>query len=321
MSILHNRSSKKALKNNMFLKKTPRLILSFYKYFYIKDPQSYRDQIYKNFLQYQILGRVYIANEGINAQISIPVHIYSSFKKFLYQFDSELNNVRINKTFSFNNVYAFWMFSVKVKKNIVNDGIENPLFKFEHVGTYVNAEKVNLMIQNKKIIFIDMRNSYEYKIGRFPNAIEIKSNTFREQLKNIIKTMSYAKNEKIVMYCTGGIRCEKATSWMIFNGFTNVYHIEGGIIGYVNQAKRNRLPILFKGSNFVFDNRMSEKISEDVLSLCTQCNQPSNNYVNCMFNLCHLLFIQCHSCAINFKNCCSFDCMKQANVLLKKNNV
>lgn len=317
MSILHNYSSKKALRNDIFLKKEPRLILSFYKYFYVQDPKSYRDQIYKNFLKYQILGRVYIAYEGINAQISIPIYMYSNFKKFLYQFDPELNNLHINKTFHLNNVYAFWVFSVKVKKKIVNDGIQDPLFKFKNVGIYINAEKVNLMLKNKEIIFIDMRNSYEYKIGRFPNAIEIKSNTFREQLKNVIKTMSYAKDKNIVMYCTGGIRCEKATSWMIFNGFKNVYHIKGGIIGYVNQAKKNRLPILFKGKNFVFDNRMSEKISEDVLSLCKQCNKPSDNYVNCAFNLCHLLFIQCHNCEINFRNCCSFNCMKKYNISLR----
>ncbi|QIQ41386.1 MAG: rhodanese-related sulfurtransferase [Buchnera aphidicola (Aphis urticata)] len=310
MLTLYNDSNKKKLKNDMFLKNEPRLILSFYKYFYIQAPKDFRDKIYKNFLQYNILGRVYIAHEGINAQISIPIYMYSSFKRFLYQFDLQLNNLRINKTFNFNNIHAFWLLSVKVKKNIVNDGIKDPLFKFQNVGVYIDAKKVNLMLHDKETIFIDMRNSYEYKIGRFPNALEIKSNTFRKQLKNVITIMSYAKNKNIVMYCTGGIRCEKATSWMIFNGFKNVYHIEGGIIGYVNQAKKIGLPILFKGSNFVFDNRMREKISEDVLSVCKQCNQPSDNYVNCIFNLCHLLFIQCDNCAINFKNCCSLNCMQ-----------
>lgn len=310
MSILHNYISKKELKNNILLKNEPRLVLSFYKYFYIKELESFRDEIYKNFFEYKILGRVYISHEGINAQISIPIYIYSMFKKFLYQFNPVLNGLRINKTFHTNNVNAFWLLSVKIKKRIVNDGIKNPLFLFKNVGTYINAEKVNLMLNDKNTIFVDMRNSYEYKIGHFPNALEIKSNTFREQLKNVIKVMQYAKNKNIVMYCTGGIRCEKATSWMIFNGFKNIYHIEGGIIGYVNQAKKKRLPILFKGSNFVFDNRMIEKISEDIISVCKQCNKPSDNYVNCAFNLCHLLFIQCFNCSINFKNCCSFNCMK-----------
>lgn len=309
MSLLQNYVSKKELKRNIFLKNEPRLILSFYKYFYIKEPKNFRDKIYKKFFQYNILGRVYISYEGINAQISIPTNMYLRFKNFLYQFDPKLNNLRINKTFNFSNINAFFLLSIKIKKYIVNDGIKNPLFQFKNVGIYLNAEQVNLMFNDKKTIFIDMRNSYEYKIGHFPNALEIKSNTFREQLKNVIQVMNYAKNKKIVMYCTGGIRCEKATSWMIFNGFKNIYHIEGGIIGYVNQAKKNKLPIYFKGSNFVFDNRMSEKISDDIISVCKQCNQPSDNYVNCIFNLCHLLFIQCYNCRINFKNCCSSYCM------------
>ncbi|QFQ32535.1 rhodanese-related sulfurtransferase [Buchnera aphidicola (Aphis fabae)] len=310
MSILHNCISKKELKNHILLNRKPRLILSFYKYFYIKEPKNFRDEIYKNFFEYNILGRVYISHEGINAQISIPVNMYSVFKKFLYQFNPVLNGLRINKTFNINNTNAFWILSVKLKKYIVNDGIKDPLFKFKNVGKYINAEQVNLMLNNKDTIFVDMRNSYEYKIGHFPNAVEIKSKTFREQLKNVIKVMNYDKKKNIVMYCTGGIRCEKATSWMIFNGFKNIYHIEGGIIGYVNEAKKKRLPILFKGSNFVFDNRMSEKISKDIMSVCNQCRQPSDNYVNCAFNLCHLLFIQCGNCAINFKHCCSLNCMK-----------
>ncbi|QCI18901.1 rhodanese-related sulfurtransferase [Buchnera aphidicola] len=310
MSILHNQISKKELKKNIFLKNESRLILSFYKYFHILEPKKFRDKIYKNFSQYNILGRVYVSYEGINAQISIPTCMYIKFKNFLYTFNPALNNLRINVRFNINNINVFWVLSVKVKKYIVNDGIKNPLFKFKNIGTYINASEVNLMLNDGKTIFIDMRNSYEYKIGHFPNAVEIQSKTFREQLKNVVKIMHYAKNKHIVMYCTGGIRCEKATSWMIFNGFKHVYHIEGGIIGYVNQAKKNKLPILFKGSNFVFDNRMKEKISKDVISSCKQCNQPSDDYVNCAFNLCHVLFIQCHNCQINFKNCCSFTCMK-----------
>ncbi|WP_348769345.1 rhodanese-related sulfurtransferase [Buchnera aphidicola] len=311
MSMLYNCFSKKELKKNILLTNQPRLILSFYKYFCIQNLKEFRDKIYKSFSQYNILGRVYISHEGMNAQISIPTNMYLIFKKFLYQLNPLLNNLYINKTFNVNNTSAFWLLSVKIKKYIINDGITDSLFKFENVGIYIDAKTVNLMLNDKKTIFIDMRNSYEYKIGHFPNALEIKSKTFREQLRNLIKIMhDNNKYENIVMYCTGGIRCEKATSWMIFNKFKNVYHIKGGIIGYVNQAKKNKLPILFKGSMFVFDNRISEKISKDIISFCKQCNQPSDNYVNCCFSLCHLLFIQCNNCSINFKNCCSIDCMK-----------
>ncbi|MDE5285647.1 MAG: rhodanese-related sulfurtransferase, partial [Buchnera aphidicola] len=164
------------------------------------------------------------------------------------------------------------------------------------------------MIHDENVIFLDMRNSYEYRIGHFENAIEIKSTNFRSQLKLVVQKMNYAKKKKIVMYCTGGIRCEKATAWMIFNGFKNIYHIEGGIIGYVHDAKKNNLPIFFKGRNFVFDNRMSEKVSNDIISFCEQCNQSSDIYVNCKYNKCHKLFIQCKKCSNKFNTCCSVEC-------------
>lgn len=306
---LYNRVSKKELKKNILINEEPRFIVSFYKYFFIKSIKEYRDQIYKNFNKYHVLGRVYIADEGINAQISIPVKFYFRVIKFLYTLDSELKDLFINKSLN-DNGKAFWFLSVKIKKKIVHDGIKNLLFNPKKVGIYIESNEVNMMLKDRKTIFVDMRNSYEYEIGHFPNAIQIKSQTFRDQLQKVIKVMDYAKNKKIVMYCTGGIRCEKATAWMRFNGFKNVYHLKGGIINYVHNARKNNLPILFRGSNFVFDNRMSEKISDEVISFCKQCNQPSDKYVNCSFNLCHLLFIQCKNCAINFKNCCSEKCMQ-----------
>ncbi|ANZ22570.1 sulfurtransferase [Buchnera aphidicola (Diuraphis noxia)] len=308
MSVLYNTVAKKELKKRMLSEQVQRLTLSFYKYFNILEPQIYRDKIYENFYKYDVLGRVYIAKEGINAQISVPIKNYFFLKKFLYAFDSELNCIRINKSLS--SKKSFWVLSVKVRKKIVSDGINESFFNPKNTGVYIKSKETNIMLNDKETIFVDMRNSYEYAIGHFKNAVEIKSSTFREQLKNVIKIMKYAKEKKIVMYCTGGIRCEKATSWMLFNGFKYVYHIEGGIIGYVHDAKKNNLPILFKGKNFVFDYRMSEKISDDIISSCYQCKNLSDNYVNCKNNICHLLFIQCKNCANIFDGCCSFKCMK-----------
>ncbi|QCI22223.1 oxygen-dependent tRNA uridine(34) hydroxylase TrhO [Buchnera aphidicola] len=309
MSILHNISPRKQLKKQMLSDSTKRLNLCFYKYFEIKNPQEYRNTIYEHFYRNNILGRVYIANEGINAQISIPKTNYLILKKFLYHFDPCLNNLYINQ--SLNNEKSFWMLTVKVKEKIISDGIKEPFFDPNHVGVRIKSKAVNSMLNDKNTIFVDMRNSYEYEIGHFENAVEIKSKTFREQLQKVVKVMQYAKDKKIVMYCTGGIRCEKATAWMYFNGFQHIYHIQGGIIGYVNDAKKNNLPIFFKGKNFVFDHRMSEKISDDVISFCHQCNKSSDNYVNCKNNLCHLLFIQCINCFNIFNGCCSYNCIKK----------
>ncbi|QCI20500.1 rhodanese-related sulfurtransferase [Buchnera aphidicola (Brachycaudus cardui)] len=309
MSILHNIICKKKLKNRMLYETEPRLTLSFYKYFTIENTQEYRNHIYENFYKNDVLGRIYIAREGINAQISVPIKNYFFIKKILYESNSALNNLRINK--ALNNKKSFWVLSVKIRKKIVEDGITDPCFDPNNVGIYIKSKQVNMMLHDKETIFIDMRNSYEYAIGHFEKAIEIKSITFREQLKNVVTLMEYAKNKRIVMYCTGGIRCEKATAWMLFNGFKFVYHLEGGIIGYVHNARKNGLPILFKGKNFVFDYRMSEEISEDIISSCSQCDNASDTYVNCKNNICHLLFIQCQNCANIFNHCCSINCMEK----------
>jgi UPF0176 protein len=302
--------SRKELKKRMLFTNELRLTISFYKYFFINNPQYFRDEIYKFFFKQHVLGRVYVAHEGINAQISVFQRSYHVVKEFLYSLHPSLRNLRINKSLN-NRARSFWLLCVKVKKKIVQDGICNPLFDPNHVGEYIQAEQVNAMLNDNETIFVDMRNSYEYAIGHFEKAIEIKSMTFRQQLKDVIQLMQHAKDKKIVLYCTGGIRCEKASAWMIFNGFKHVYHIEGGIINYVRTAKKIGFPILFKGSNFVFDHRMCEKVSDDVLSHCRQCKEPSDNYVNCNYDPCHLLFIQCKYCSINYNHCCSVNCMKK----------
>ncbi|CAL4323170.1 rhodanese-related sulfurtransferase [Buchnera aphidicola] len=310
MLILHNRISKAELKKRFLFSQQPRITISFYKYFNIVNIQKYRDNIYKKFFKYHVLGRVYIANEGINAQISIPVKFYDIVNKIIQSSNSSLKNIRINK--ALNDIgQSFWVLSIKIKKNIVADGIKNTTFDPYDTGIYLQAPEVNAMIKNSNTILVDMRNYYEYKIGHFEGAINIKSNTFREQLQLIIKSLDYAKHKNIIMYCTGGIRCEKATAWMKFHGFKNIYHIEGGIIGYVSHAKKNNLPIFFKGKMFVFDYRMSEKISHDVISKCQQCHRKEDTYTNCAHHKCHRLFIQCHRCSIRFSNCCSIQCMNK----------
>jgi UPF0176 protein len=116
------------------------------------------------------------------------------------------------------------------------------------------------------------------------------------------------KDKNIVMYCTGGIRCEKASAYMLHNGFKNVFHLEGGIIEYTNKAKEQGLPLKFKGKNFVFDDRLGERITNDVISQCHQCGKPCDTHTNCKNDGCHLLFIQCEECAATYEGTCSSEC-------------
>jgi UPF0176 protein len=122
------------------------------------------------------------------------------------------------------------------------------------------------------------------------------------------------KENNIIMYCTGGIRCEKASAWMLQNGFKNVFHLEGGIIKYANSVIADNLPNKFKGKNFVFDGRLGEKIGTEVISVCHQCGKPCDTHTNCANEGCHLLFIQCSSCAAKYDGCCSSACATTYNL-------
>jgi UPF0176 protein len=203
---------------------------------------------------------------------------------------------------------SFWVLRIKQRSKIVADGIEDASFSMENKGNYVNAVQMNELISSPETIVIDMRNHYEYEVGHFVNAIEIPSDTFREQLPMAADMMKDKKDKNIIMYCTGGIRCEKASAYMLHHGFKNVFHLEGGIINYANQIKEEGLESQFKGKNFVFDDRLGEKITEDIISKCHQCGAPCDTHTNCKNDGCHLLFIQCPSCAETYAGCCTQAC-------------
>lgn len=307
MPVLHNRISNEVLKAKMLAETTPRVTISFYKYFNIDDPQTFRDSLYQSFYTLDVFGRIYIANEGINAQISVPETNLGAFKHTLFNAAPELNNVRLNFAVD-DNGKSFWVLRMKVRNKIVADGIEDPNFDPSIVGKYLKAEEVNKFIEKENTIFVDMRNHYEYEVGHFENAIEIPSDTFKEQLPMAVKMLEDNKDKNVVMYCTGGIRCEKASAYFRYKGFENVYHVEGGIIEYARDAKAKGLPLKFIGKNFVFDERLGESISDDVISQCHQCGNLCDTHKNCANDDCHLLFIQCEECAQKYSNCCSQQC-------------
>ncbi|CAL4323126.1 tRNA uridine(34) hydroxylase [Buchnera aphidicola (Eriosoma grossulariae)] len=309
---LCNLISNKKLKNQVMIESQSRITLSFYKYFNICNPILFRNNLYIFFNRLNILGRVYIAQEGINAQISVPEKIFFSFSSILSQFSSIFDDIHINQSID-NSNFSFWVLRIKVRKKIVSDGLNDTKFNIKKTGIYLNAESVNNMYSDPESVFVDMRNSYEYKIGHFDRAINIKKNTFRDQLKIIIDELIPYKYKNIVMYCTGGIRCEKSSAWLKYHNFKYVYQIKNGIIGYIHEARKKNLPIYFKGKNFVFDSRLVEKISDDVISYCRQCNCPCDSYVNCNYQKCHLLFIQCIKCNYKFNQCCSYLCQNKLN--------
>jgi UPF0176 protein len=306
MSVLHNRVSNKELKEKLYQENFPRTTISFYQYFAIQDAAAFRDELYKGLNELQVFGRIYVASEGINAQISVPTHLFENFKSYLYAIHG-LEGVRLNIAVN-DNGKSFWVLRIKNRSKIVADGIEDASFSMENKGNYVNAVQMNELLNSPETIVIDMRNHYEYEVGHFVNAIEIPSDTFREQLPMAADMMKENKDKNIIMYCTGGIRCEKASAYMMHHGFKNVFHLEGGIINYANQIKEEGLESQFKGKNFVFDDRLGEKITEDIIAKCHQCGTPCDTHTNCKNDGCHLLFIQCPSCAETYAGCCTQAC-------------
>jgi UPF0176 protein len=307
MAQLHNRISRRELKELILKDNTPRTTLSFYCYFEIKEPASFRDELYKNLKELAVLGRIYLAEEGINAQISVPTERLNAFKTHLYSYEP-MNGLRLN--IAVDEGKSFYVLDIKVRKKIVADGIHDTAFSMANKGKYVNAEEFNKLTADPDTVVIDMRNHYEYEVGHFEEAIEIPSDTFREQLPMAADMMNADKDKdkNIIMYCTGGIRCEKASAYMLHKGFKNVFHLEGGIINYVNQVKAKGLANKFHGKNFVFDQRLGERVTDEIISNCHQCGKPADMHVNCVNDACHLLFIQCEDCTKKMQGTCSKDC-------------
>jgi Predicted sulfurtransferase len=310
MPVLHNRISNEELKQRMLAEIEPRTTVSFYKYFNIAEPQLFRDELYRKFYDLQVFGRVYIANEGINAQISVPSGNYEAFRDALYASAPELDGIRMNIAVD-DDGKSFWVLRMKVRPKIVADGIEDPSFDPSRTGVYLKAKDFNELAEQKDTIIVDMRNHYEYEVGHFENAIEVPSDTFRDQLPMAVDMLKEQKDKNIVMYCTGGIRCEKASAYMLHNGFKNVFHVEGGIIEYARRAKEEGVPVKFIGKNFVFDERLGERITDDVIAQCHVCGTPCDTHTNCKNDGCHLLFIQCEACAEKLKGCCSDTCLDE----------
>lgn len=284
-----------------------RLTISFYQYHQIPNAQIFRDHLFINWDPLGVLGRIYVANEGINAQLSVPASNFHMFKAHLDSIDF-LKDVRLNIAVEQDNK-SFLKLKIKVRKKIVADGLNDDTFNVTDIGVHLKAKEFNEIIEQDDTILIDMRNHYESEIGHFKNADTPDVDTFRDSLPIITESIKgHEEDRNIVMYCTGGIRCEKASAYFKHKGFKNVFQLEGGIINYARQVEAEELENKFLGKNFVFDHRKSERISEDIISNCHQCGEPCDTHVNCANEACHLLFIQCESCKEKMDMCCSTDC-------------
>ena len=305
---LYNKVNKELLKEKLEQEGIERTTLSFYQYAHIANPQLFRDHFYLSLDEVGVLGRIYISKEGVNGQISVPTANLEAFKKTMDSVNF-LKGIRLNIAID-DDGKSFIKLKIKVRDKIVADGLDDSSFDVTKKGIHLTADKFNELTESEDTIVVDMRNHYESEVGKFKMAITPDVETFREALPVVEKMLEDKKDKNIVMYCTGGIRCEKASAYYKHRGFKNVYQLEGGIIEYAHQVESQGLENKFIGKNFVFDERLGERISEDIISKCHQCGKDCDDHTNCANEACHILFIQCSDCAKEYAQTCSSKCME-----------
>ncbi len=308
---LFNSIDRKVLMANLKAEPFVRKTISFYRYFILATPQEFRNQLYQDWAELNCFGRIYVAHEGINAQMSVPEVNFNAFLQTLNKHPI-FNKIPIKYAIE-DNGKSFYKLTIKVKPKLVADGLEDDAFDVTNVGRHLNAKDFHDLVETGEHIVVDMRNHYESEIGHFKGAICPEADTFREELTLITELLKDQKDSKLLLYCTGGIRCEKASAYLKHIGFKDVNQLHGGILEYARNIKQLNLESNFIGKNFVFDERMGESVNGQVIASCHQCGKPCDTHLNCANDLCHLLFIQCEECAKKYESCCSSECRDLKN--------
>ena len=302
---LFNKIDKEELKLALSNETFERFTASFYHYVKLSSPESFRNKLYIEWNQMHVFGRVYIASEGINAQVSIPEHNWDKFCDHLKTIP-ELGEISIKQAIQ--EGHSFYKLKIKVRNELVAYGVSEEAYDMRKVGKHLSAEEYNFAMDQDDSVVVDMRNYYESEIGRFDNALVPDVETSKELLPEVKKLLSGRENDKILLYCTGGIRCEKASSYLLHNGFKDVNQLQGGIIQYAHDIKEQGIDSRFKGKNFVFDDRLGERVTDDVISSCHVCDTSCDDHTDCKNDACHILFIQCEKCSELLNGCCSKEC-------------
>ena len=247
-------------------------VATFYKFIKLNDLEKLK-KLFVEFLEsQQIKGTVLLANEGINGAVAGNCSDISEFKSFLRKLDLLSDS---NFKISVSQKEPFPRLKVKLKDEIVSIGNEwaNPQ---KIVGQYIQPEEWNKLISQDDVLLIDTRNTYEHSIGTFKNSIQPKTTNFREfpQWVDRLESSEIDKDQKIAMFCTGGIRCEKASSLMKAKGFTNIYHLKGGILSYLEKIDESES--LWEGECFVFDDRvaLNHQLQIGSFDMCHGCRMP-----------------------------------------------
>ncbi|WP_355662436.1 rhodanese-related sulfurtransferase [Halomonas salifodinae] len=250
---------------------SPRIVVAaLYQFVTLEDFEALREPLRQTMLAHDIKGTLLLAREGINGTVSGTREAIDALLAWL-QADPRL--AALDHKESYCDAHPFYRTKVKLKREIVTLGVPG-IDPNDTVGTYVEPEQWNEVISDPEVLVIDTRNDYEVAIGSFEGAIDPKTTTFREFPDYVRQHYDPSKHKKVAMFCTGGIRCEKASSFMLKEGFEEVYHLKGGVLNYLEKVPEAQS--LWRGECFVFDNRVTVRhdLSRGDYDQCHACRMP-----------------------------------------------
>ena len=283
-------------------------VLLFYKYIFIEDPEKLKEQQLDWCLNNDIKGRIIVAAEGINGTVSGLIRDVENYKNFIRSY--KIFEDIIFKQDEADEI-AFMKMHVRLKEEIVNSNLRSTSLK--NGGKRLSpGELLEFYESGKEFIIVDARNWYESKIGKFRNALTPQLKNFREW-PEAVESLKDFKDKTVVTYCTGGIRCEKASAYMVEKGFKDVYQLEGGIINFTKKFPDT----YWEGGIFVFDERRvvepNSKNELKYISSCYFCGEPASYYINCHNLDCDKIIVTCHKCKADNDYCCSQECRNAPN--------
>ena len=283
-------------------------ILLYYKYVRIDDAELYAKRHLKFCKALGVMGRILIADEGINGTISGTPEQCDAYIQALHM-DPRFTDMEFKIDES--NEHLFRKIFVRYRSEIVTLNLEDDIDPNEITGNHLSPKEFMETLEKEDVLIIDARNDYEFDLGHFKNAIRPDVSSFREFPEWIKENLEKYKDKKILAYCTGGIRCEKFTGMLVREGYKDVNQLHGGIIKYSQHPDTRGKH--FEGKCYVFDERISVPVNfveeEKIVSKCKHCGKPSDRYINCAHMDCNLQFFCCEECDIEFKHSCSEECM------------
>ncbi|GAA4450546.1 rhodanese-related sulfurtransferase [Nibrella saemangeumensis] len=279
----------------------PYRVLLYYIYTPIENPEHYCDEHHQLCLRLNLLGRIIVAPEGLNGTVS---GLATDCQTYIDTLKADPRFAAIDFKVEEHDTHAFKKLHVRLKEEIVNSDL--PVDPLKRTGTHLEPDEFKKLKDQEDVVLIDMRSNYEHTVGKFKGAITFDMENLRE-LPEHMHEIEHLKDKTIITYCTGGIKCEKASAFLLEQGFENVYQLHGGIIKYGLEAGGED----FEGKCYVFDNRLTvdvNKVNPKVISTCYRCGTPSDRMVNCANAGCNNHMPLCEACGWQYEGTCSDAC-------------